>query len=59
MVLDEVDKLARPETTHGRDIGGEGVQQALLKLMEGTTLMVPKSRNPRSHLLTLCLADLR
>ena len=40
MVLDEVDKLARPAIGHGRDIGGEGVQQALLKLMEGTTLTV-------------------
>lgn len=44
--IDEVDKIAR--RTHGartgagaRDIGGEGVQQALLKLLEGRELFVP------------------
>lgn len=44
--LDEVDKLAR--RTQGaqngagtRDIGGEGVQQALLKLLEGREVWVP------------------
>jgi len=32
--LDEVDKISRNDG-HGPDVGGEGVQQALLKLMEG------------------------
>lgn len=44
--VDEVDKIAR-RTQPGqngagaRDIGGEGVQQALLKLLEGREVMVP------------------
>lgn len=39
--LDEFDKLAKPKTSNGsKDISGEGVQQALLKLIEGTTVTI-------------------
>lgn len=50
IVLDEFDKIARRETTNGRDVGGEGVQQALLKLVEGTkvTINVKDNRSSRS-----------
>ncbi|OTA02968.1 ATP-dependent Clp protease [Trichoderma parareesei] len=49
VVLDEFDKLARRETTTGRDVSGEGVQQALLKLIEGTKVTINAKDNRSSR----------
>jgi len=61
--VDEIDKIARKGESASitRDVSGEGVQQALLKLVEGTVCRIPATGNrkhPNSDMIEIDTANI-
>lgn len=49
--IDEIDKIAKKETSRSRDVSGESVQQGMLKLLEGADIEVPVGSSSKNAMV--------
>ncbi len=55
--IDEIDKIAKKKNTNQRDVGGEAVQQGMLKLLEGSKIEVPVGASSKNAMVPLTTVD--